>query len=202
MAIEPSMIEPLLLLSWKLPPSVHVGEQAAVPDWGTRVPVTSSVIMAAFAAPTLRVIAHEATASAALILDFMAVTPPRRTAADTTSITPTEQLFNRVLLDKTTSLVRKKRAAFCALIWHRRHCAVYPQNGGQEGHQRPQAIRCPVRTAAIPPNGGNARLKLGFILCQKAYWLRRSVKWMLISLLGCPCRQNTCLIMVLPSTTN
>jgi hypothetical protein len=72
------LIAPVLLSSTKLPPSVHTGEQVAPPKLAVMVAATSSVMMAAFAAPTLRVRAHEAAASAALIFDFMAVTPSMR----------------------------------------------------------------------------------------------------------------------------
>ena len=69
------LIAPVLLLSTKLPPSVHVGEQAATPPLrAVMVAATSNVMMSAFAAPTLMARAHEAAASAALIFDFMAVT--------------------------------------------------------------------------------------------------------------------------------
>jgi hypothetical protein len=70
------LVVAVLLSSTKLPLSVHVVEQVAgLPLRAAKVAATSNVMMAAFAAPTLRAIAHEATASAALIFDFMAVTP-------------------------------------------------------------------------------------------------------------------------------
>jgi hypothetical protein len=55
------LIARLLLSSTKLPPSAHSGTQAAPPKRANMVAATSSVMTSAFAAPTLRAIAHEAT---------------------------------------------------------------------------------------------------------------------------------------------
>jgi hypothetical protein len=66
---------PVLLSSTKLPPSVHAGEQLAVPDSAIMVPATSSVMMSAFAAPKLSTRAHAAATSAALSFDFMTAPP-------------------------------------------------------------------------------------------------------------------------------
>jgi hypothetical protein len=66
---------PVLLLSTKLPPTVHVGEQAAVPARAVIVAATSNVMMSAFAAPTLRIRALPPAASATLNFDFMICLP-------------------------------------------------------------------------------------------------------------------------------
>jgi hypothetical protein len=66
------LVVPVLLSSTKLPLSVHVVEQVAdVPLRAAKVAATSSVMMAAFAAPTWRAMAHETATSAALIFHFM-----------------------------------------------------------------------------------------------------------------------------------
>jgi hypothetical protein len=70
-----SLIAPVLLLSTKLPPSVHTGEQVAVPALpepdGAMVATTFSVMISAFAAPTLTARMHTVAASAALSFNFI-----------------------------------------------------------------------------------------------------------------------------------
>jgi hypothetical protein len=71
----------VMLSITKLPLTVHVGKQAAVPDTAVMVAATSNVMMFASAAPTLRVRANPPAASATLSLDFMIVVPQPATGA-------------------------------------------------------------------------------------------------------------------------